>query len=155
MKTIVEILSNIAGCLGFVLSLCLVFNEWFNRRTKFDISVLDYNNHAQSVRFLLSVKNKSNAPLVISSISAFETICELEPKRIRNEPGSWNAAVSARFPVRVHSRDIENFYIEILTGSNIPLDSGTRVTFQIQTIGRMVRKTVLLGNRAHYLNKRC
>ena len=148
------ILSNIAGCLGFLLSLYLAFRSWIEKRINFKISVLDYNDYSESVRFLLAIENHSKSPLVISSISAFETVCELEPKRIRGNPTAWNGAISARLPIRVPARDTEIFYIELLTQRPIPLSAGTPVTFQIQAIGHTEQKTVLLGNRSHYLNKK-
>lgn len=153
MEIFFNVLSNIAGCLGFLLSLYLAFRAWMSGRTKFDLTVLDYNNRYESVRFFLMVKNNSSSPLVISSISAFGTTCELEPKKIRGDPTAWNGVVSARFPVRVRAHDIEMFYIELLTRRSIPLSCGTRVSFQIETNARTVRKTVLLGNMARYLNK--
>lgn len=154
MKSIFEMLSSIAGCLGFLLSLYLAFNSWYKNRLSFNISVLDYNNFGNSVRFLMLVENRSKCPLVVSAITAFETTCELEPKLIRGNPTAWNGAVSARLPIRVRARDIEIFYIELLTGRTVPLSAGTQVTFQIHTIGRTEQKTVLLGNKSHYLNKK-
>lgn len=149
-----DFLADLAGLLGFLLSLGLSVRTWLSRRTAFDVEVLDYNDNRESARFLLAVKNRSESPLVISAISAFGTTCELEPKKIRNDPTAWNGAVSARLPIRVRARDIEIFYIELLTGRTVPLSAGTQVTFQIQTIARSVPKTVPLGNRSHYLNRR-
>lgn len=153
METFFSILSSIAGCLGFLLSLYLAFRAWMSSRIKFDLAVLDYNNRSESVRFFLMVKNNSSSPLVISSIASFGTTCELEPKKIHGDPTAWNGVVSARFPVRVRARDIEMFYIELLTRRSIPLLPGTRVSFQIETNARTARKTVLLGNKARYLNR--
>ena len=146
------VLANIAGFLGFVLSVYIMVSQWFQNRENFKISVLDYNDAMTSVRFLIAVENHSRTALVITSISAFGTDCELEPKMIRGKPEAWNGATSVRLPVRVQARDAEIFYIEFLTHRHIPLSPEMSVTFEIHSIDRTVQKTVLLGNKSHYLH---
>ena len=89
-----------------------------------------------------------------SSCSLCGTPCELEPKKVRGTPPAWNSVVSVHFPIRIHPRDAELSYIEFVDCPYTRLEAGTTVNFQIQTIRRMVRKTVVLGRKAYYLNKR-
>lgn len=148
-----EVLADIAGVAGFALSLWIVLFGWFQRREAFKVTVLDYSDLPSSVRFFLLIRNESNSPLVITEIKYLGTTCELEPKKIRGEPGSWNAVSSARFPVRVRPHDAELLYIEVVGCEYIPLAPDTWVSFQIQTISRSAQKTALLGNKSRYLNK--
>lgn len=147
-----SILANIAGFLGFVLSVYMVVSQWIQNRESFKISVLDYSDAMTSIRFLMAVENHSRATLVITSISAFGTDCELEPKMIRGNPEAWNGATSVRLPVRVQARDAEIFYIEFLTHRHIPLSPEMSVIFEIHSIDRTVQKTVSLGSKSHYLH---
>ena len=149
-----SVLANIAGFLGFVLSVYIVISQWIQNRENFKISVLDYSDAMNSIRFLIAVENHSRSTLVITSISAFGTNCELEPKMIRGNPEAWNGATSVRLPVRVQARDAEIFYIEFLTKQHIPLSPEKSVTFEIRSIDHTVQKTVSLDSKSHYLNKR-
>lgn len=149
-----SVLADIAGSLGLVLSICIMVSQWLQNRENFKISVLDYSDAMSSVRFLIAVENHSRTALVVTSVSAFGTDCELEPKRIRGNPEAWNGVASVRFPVRVPARDAEIFYIEFLTNRHIPLSPETSVTFEIHSIGHTALKTVSLGNKSHYLHKK-
>lgn len=154
MIELFNLLADIAGFFGFVLSVYMVISQWIQNRESFKISVLDYNDAMTSIRFLMAVENHSRSALVITSISAFETDCELEPKMIRGNPESWNGATSVRLPVRVQARDAQIFYIEFVTHRHIPLSPEMSVTFEIHSIDRTVQKIVSLGSKSHYLNKR-
>lgn len=144
---------DFAGVAGFVLALWLAFYGWTRKREHYAISVLDYADFGLSTRFLLSIQNNSEAPLVISEVKYLGTVCELEPKKIRGDPEAWNGATTPRFPVRVRPHDVELVYLEFLVHGQTPLAADTWVTFQIQTTFRPGLQTVLLGSRSHYLNK--
>lgn len=149
-----SVLADIAGCVGCALSLFLALSKWVNSRENFTISVIDYADFGGSTRFLLSIENKSHAPLTICKISFCGTDCELEPKKIRGDPNAWNGATTARFPLRVQPHDAAFVYTEFVGCEHSRLIADMFVTFQIQSIDHSVSKTVLLGNTAYYLNKK-
>lgn len=105
-----DLLTDAAGIAGLALSLWLALSQWWRAREAFRVRVIDYADFGESVRFLLYVENLSRSPLVILSVAYLETICELEPKKIRGTPPAWNSAVSARFPVHIPLRDAGLFY---------------------------------------------
>ena len=150
----ISVLADIAGCLGLALSICIALSNWLSARERFDIKILDYSDSGGTTRFLIAIYNRSRSPLTICHISFCGTICELEPKKVRGTPPAWNSVASVRFPIRIHPRDAELSYIEFVDCPYTRLEAGTSANFQIQTIRRTVRKTVVLGRRAHYLNKR-
>ena len=144
---------DIAGVLGFALSLWLACLGWLQKRERFEIQVLDYADFGDSTRFYLSIQNNSAQPLIIQNIKYHETSCELLPKKIRGEPGTWSAVMTRRFPIRVRPHDAEAVFLEFLVYGQNPLIADTWVSFQIQTTSRSGVKTALLGSKSHYLNK--
>lgn len=146
--------ADIAGFLGFLVSTGILIFESIKSRMRFLLKVIDYNDSGPSTRFLISITNLSRSPLSIESVVFHGTTCELQPKKIRGNPEAWNGVTTNRFPVRVPPRDIEFVYLEFLTPQYVVLTQGMTVTFQIQTIRKQVSKTLLLGSRLHYLNKR-
>lgn len=147
-------LVDAVGVAGFILSLWLAFYGWAIKRERYTISVLDYADFGASTRFFLAIQNDSENPLVIREVKYLETVCELDPKKIRGEPESWNGATTPRFPVRVRPHDVEMVYLEFLVHGQTPLVADTWVTFQIQTTSQSGLQTVLLGSKSHYLNKK-
>lgn len=151
---IFSISADISGILALLLSISIIIANYIKSRTIFDLTIVDYADFGGTTRFLLLVKNKSSNPLTISKIIFDETVCELEPKKIRGIPGTWNGVTTPRFPVRIPPRDADLFYVEFLTVPSTCLECGMHLNFQIQTIDLQVSKTVLLGNRSYYLNKK-
>lgn len=145
---------DVAGVAGLVLSLWLALSNWWRSRESFRVRVVDYADFGGTVRFLLYVENLSRSPLVVLNVVYLGTTCELEPRKIRGTPPSWDSAVSPRFPVHISPRDAGLFYTEFAARPCTPLEVGTTATLQIQTIRRTVPRTVVLGPKAGYLNKR-
>lgn len=154
MVRMLDFVVGAAGVAGFFLSLWLAVSQWWTAREAFRLSVIDYAVHGEVTLFLIVVENLSRSPLVVLSLTYLGTICEIEPKRVRGRPPEWNSAVSARFPIHIPPRDAGLFYIEFVGCPCSPLDVGTPVTLQIQTIRRTVPRTLILEHKAHYLNKR-
>ena len=148
-----ENLVDLAGILGFILSLWLAIYGWLRRREKFQIHVVDYADFGGSTRFFWIIQNDSSCPLVIREVYFDGVVCELCPKKIRGEPGAWNGVTTPSFPIRVPPHDAEAVYLEFVGCEHSPLAAGTLVSFQIQTTSQSGLKTVLLGNKSHYLNK--
>ena len=151
---IFSISADISGFLALILSISIIIANYIKSRTTFDFTIVDYADFGGTTRFLLLIKNKSSTPLTISKITFDEIVCELEPKKIRGVPDTWNGVTTPRFPVRISPRDAELFYVEFLTSRSTRLECGMHLNFQIHTIDLQVSKTVLLGNRSHYLNKK-
>ena len=151
---IIDLLVDLAGIAGFILSVILAFFSFIRSRECYRISVIDFADFGPSTRFLISFSNRSASPLVITEICFCGTICELEPKKIRGEPGAWNGVTTPAFPICVPAHEAAFAYIEFVNCPNDPLAPDMQVTFQIQTTARRGLKTVLLPSRSHYLNRR-
>lgn len=147
-----DLLSKLAGVAGLCLSLFLAVSEHFKNRQNFELSVLDYTEVRYVTQFFVSIVNKSKTPLVITEISFHGTPCELEPKKIRGEPGDWNSVTTPRFPLHIPANSAQFFYLEFLYCAHTPLIADTWVTFQIHTISQQAIKTVLLPCTAYYLH---
>lgn len=138
---------------GFTMSLGTWLRSLWRSREKFAASVIDYGEHLNAMQLLVSVTNFSDNVLVITSISCRGRTCELEPKLIRGDPKSPKAE-TPRFPVTIPAQNSENLYLEFVNLRHIGLTAGEALTLEVQTIRKQVRKTVLLGNKLHYLNTR-
>lgn len=150
----IDLLSKLAGVVGLCLSLFLAISGFFKTRTVFDLSVLDYTRVRTISQFFISIVNKSSAPLVITEIVFHGTVCELEPKRIRNDPEAWSGVTTPRFPLCVPARSAQFVYLEFVGCEHSPLVADTWVTFQVQTISRRESRSVLLPGMGHYLHIR-
>lgn len=149
-----DVLADIAGCLGLLLSVFTLFIGAVKNRESFDLNVIDYSTPLYTAQFLVSIVNRSKRPLVITEITFSGISCELEPKRIRGEPTAWNGATTCRFPLCVNPGSADFVYIEFVASERMSLIADTWVTFQIQTTHQQVLKTVLLGSTSHYLHRR-
>lgn len=148
-----DIFVDVAGIAGFCISIFLLFLDWFRKKETYQLSVLDYADFGGTTRFFIIIQNNSTRPLIIKEITYCEVACELLPKRIRGNPESWNGAATHRFPIRVLPHDAEAVFLEFLVVAQNPLTPGTTVNFQIQTISQTEERSLLLGNKSHYLNK--
>ena len=148
-----QILVDIAGVAGFLLSFWLACCGWLLGRERYRFDVLDYADFGGTSRFFVTIQNDSSRPLVVREIRYLGTTCELLPKKIRGEPGSWNGETTRRFPIRVLPHDVEAVFLEFLVRGHSPLAPDTWVSFQIQTTSRLGSKTVLLCSKSHYLRR--
>lgn len=145
-------LSSLAGILGLFLSLFLLIRDNRRERCWFDLDIIDYSSASVSTRLYLCVVNRSHRPLVITSFVLDGTTCELDPKKIRSSPESWNFQHTPQFPVAIPALDARMFYIEFVGPSRRQLSPGIPVTLQIQTSFRLESRTLFLGKPARYLN---
>ena len=150
----IDLLSTLAGVAGFCLSLFLAISNLLKNRIIFELSVLDYTQVNAISQFFVSIVNKSYSPLVITEIEFCGIICELEPKKIRNNPEDWNGVTTPRFPLCIPARSAQLVYLEFVGCKHSPLVADTWVTFQIQTISRRESRSVLLPGTGHYLHIR-
>lgn len=155
LDVIFDFLSKLVGAAGFGLSLFLAISGFLKNRQSFDVSVIDYRDFGKATTFFLSIVNKSQSPLVITEVTYLGTVCELEPKRIRNDPQAWNGVTTPRFPICIPARSAQCVYLEFvgrLDPQHIPLTADIWVTLQIQTISHKELRTLLLGPPGHYLH---
>ena len=151
---IIDLLSKLAGVAGLCLSLFLAISGFLKNRTVFEFSVLDYTQVRYVSQFFVSIVNKSYAPLVITEVVFHGTVCELEPKMIRNDPDAWNGVTTPRFPLCIPPRSAQCVYLEFVGCEHSPLAADTWVTFQIQAISHRELRSVLLPGTGHYLHIR-
>ena len=151
MSQFFSTLANIAGVLGLALSTFLLVRDVFRERERYSIAIIDYDVHLHSARFYVCFTNHSHRALVITGITYLGTLCELDPKRIRQPPEPLPLQHTPQFPVAIEALGARMCYIEFLNPSQKQLSPGMPVTFQIQTTSRSVSKTVFLGDKSHYL----
>ena len=151
---LIDFLTDLAGIAGLCLSIFLAVSDFLRNRLNFEFSVLDYRDiKAFGVtQFFVSISNKSKTPLVITEFVYHGTTCELEPKKIRGEPNSWNGVTTPRFPLCIPSYSAQFVYLEFVGCEDMSLAADTWMTLQIQTISRLESRTVLLPSTSHYLH---
>lgn len=153
MSVFLSILSDAAGVLALLLSAFILIRDYLRERLRFSLDIVDYDVYRHSARFYISFSNLSHRPLIITGITYHEMLCELDPKRIRKPPEPLPLQHTPQFPLAIEAQGAGLYYVEFLGFSQKQLSRGTPVTFQIQTISRTVSKTVLLGEKSHYLHR--
>lgn len=152
MLALFDFLSALAGVIGCALSVFLLIRDRLRERLFFSLDVVDFASRGNSTYLYLLIVNRSRLPLVITSFSFDGTICELDPKCIRNNPRDWNFQHTPQFPLAIAAQAAQMAYIEFASPQQRRLTPGMPVTLQIQTIGKAVRRTVILGKPLRYLN---
>lgn len=142
---------------GFVMSCYTAVRNVIRSRECYTLDAIDYENRSPNIiQFLVCVSNQSDTPLVITEISVFGTICELEPKAIRRKPEDWNFRHTADFPLCVAARCSQYAYLEFCGDNHgfCQLAPGQTVLFEIRSTRKRAQKTVTLWNKSHYLHTR-
>lgn len=149
-----QLWANLAAVLGFLFSLANSIYLFMSSKEHFKIHIFDYDDAGASVRFKVGIDNCSSKPLTITVVTFRKTLCELEPKKIRNNPDDWNFASTPQFPICVPAHSSVSVYWEFVGCSRNSLAPQKLVSFQIQTTSHLVWKTVPLGNESRYLHIR-
>lgn len=152
MSIFLSVLSDVAGILGLALSVYSLVRDYLRSRPRFTIDVIDYANRGRTAQFYFRIANRSNRPLIITGILYRETLCELDPKRIRVQRPPLPTHCTPQFPLAIEAQEAGLYYIEFVNPPQKQLSRGIPVTFQIQTISQTVLKTVPLGEQSHYLH---
>lgn len=146
--------------LGFVLTAAQLFHQIKTNQEHFKIEVIDYVVcplwDRTVVQFLVCTSNLSSRPLTIVTISYDGVCCELEPKPVKGLQGSLEYHITPQFPLCIPGHGAQYFYLEFVIRpvKQISLSPGTAVTFEICTTGSVTTKSVLLGDKSHYLPNR-
>ena len=144
---------NVLGVLGFLLSALLFVLGILKSRERYTVCVIDHAMRTDTImQLLVSITNQSDRPLVITSISCGQSTCELEPKKIRGNPGQIGFAASARFPLCVPPQGCSYAYLEFQDYQHTPAAPGINLTLEIHSTHKVELKTVSLGNISRYLH---
>lgn len=142
---------------GFFMSLTTWIREFWMRRNRIEVSVLDYSWPLGTVHLFVLLQNKSTLPASVAKISVkldgkwFD--CELDPKKIKEIPGA-GLITSPLFPLAVPPQSFLSAYLEFLNAPDMQLSPGKKIAFQVHTSRGIVTRSATLGNKGHYLNKR-
>lgn len=150
-----EIIALIISVSSFLLSVYTIVSAKIKAVEKYDIDIVDYMVYDNtSTQFLVCVSNKSSEPLSILSISYNGIICELEPKKIKNNPPDWNFQSTPRFPLCIAAHGCQYAYLEFVDRihPHKSLCRETTVNFQIRSTRKTVHKKISLGEPSHYLH---
>ncbi len=145
---------NILSIIGFILSAGITIHTWRKSRECYHISVIDYEVHHSVFQLLIAISNCSSNPLVIHTISCGGIDCELEPKPIRGKPGSFGFEATPRFPLCIEAYGCHYAYLEFVDYPHTSPTPGTNLTLEIHSTRKQVQKTLLLGDKSHYLHTR-
>lgn len=152
-----EIITFVIAVAGFIMSAATWFREIWLRGNHLTISVLDYSWPLNTVQFLVLIQNSSTLPASISKISAHldgqRFDCEIEPKKIKTTSAS-GLITTPHFPIAVAPLSFYSAYLEFVDAPDMQLSPGKKVVFEIHTSRGMVRKSVVLGDKGHYLHSR-
>lgn len=153
----IDNLTFLMAALGFIYSIYDFIATRIKSKESYNVAVIDYAERwSNTLQFLICITNKSSEPLSIADISVFETSCELKPKAIYGNPEKWNFQHTPDFPLCIDSHGCSYAYLEFV-GEGLghkQLGPGTAVSFEIHSTRKLVRKTVTLGPRSHYLHSR-
>lgn len=137
------------------ISAFILISNWISNIEKYEVYVIDYKLINPGIfQMLIGITNRSSSPLIIKSVSCDESICELEPKKIRGNPGGFGFVSTPRFPVCIPSHGCDYFYLEFLNFRNTQISRGTVLSLEICSTRKSERKTVTLGDISRYLHTR-
>lgn len=141
---------------GFIMSLLSCCRDFFLRRNRIEMTVLDYVKHPSGViQFLCLFQNKSSIPASVSNVSintqGRKYDCEFEPKLVKGIEGKILISTPA-FPLSLSPIAFSSYYFEFLGAQDISLTPGTTLIFQIHTSRGVLTKLVVLGDKGHYLH---
>lgn len=139
--------------IGLILSLFTALKDIYRQKIRFDVAAIDYRSYQSRnvMQLLLVISNFSSKPLSITFISVNGATCELERKKIHNDPTAWNGITTSRFPLCISADGCIFTYLEFVNFPHKPLTPETNLTLEIQTTKKRVLKNVLLGQPSHYL----
>ena len=142
---------------SFILSTGHIVVSVLSGKESYKLEVVDYAYRDKNViQFLVCIANRSNSPLSIISISAFETTRELFPKMIYGKPENWNFRHTVEFPICIPAHGCQYAYLEFC-GDNFQaelLTPDSKVAFEIRSTRKQVRKIALLPKQSCYLHAR-
>lgn len=142
---------------GFLMSAATWGRDFWMRRNRIGLSVIDYKQYPKTVQFFLLFHNHSSMPASISRISIAENgkwiDCDLEPKRIKTTSSGYEARTPC-FPVNLPPTAFAAHYIEFTVSLNSPLVPGKTVAFQIRSSRGTIEKLITLGEQDCYLHKK-
>lgn len=143
----------IISCISLFVSIYVLISTHLKSCEKYEISIVDYSFRFGYVLQLLVVfTNHSDSPLTIKSVFCDGTICELEPKKIRGNPGSFGFVSTPQFPLCIPAHGCQYAYLEFLSHQYTAPVPGTTLNLEICSTRKSVQKTVLLGGISHYLH---
>lgn len=121
-----------------------------------DIAVVDYSNQDEIHQFMMRINNQSSKPICISVVSFFyenkKYDCELIHKKILHHAPELPWILNPYFPLNIPSLTGRTYFLEFLDCPDMQVNPGKTVCFQFQTNRGVINKTVILGERSHYLN---
>lgn len=140
---------------GFFMSALSWLKEFWQKRNAIDLVIIDYANPKRSiVQFYLQFQNKSSMPASVSMIEVEskgnDYSCELEPKLIKETRSV--RILTPQFPLSLPPMAFYSCYLEFLGVPNTQLGPGTVVSFRIHTSRGILRKSLTLSCKGHYLH---
>lgn len=143
----------VIAIISLIVSCSVLISNGIKSRERYNISVVDYAfRRSDILQLLIVITNCSDSPLTIKSIFCGESICELEPKKIRGLPGNFGFVSTPQFPLCIPAHGCQYAYLEFLNYRHTPPVPGTSLTLEIHSTLKPARKTVLLGDISHYLH---
>lgn len=137
-----------------VLSIFSTLHILISSRKNISIEIFDYTKVYKTVQFFMYVQNKSHLPICISCISIIyddkKYPCELIPKKIR---GTGEDLIrTPQFPLNLTPQYGIHSFFEFVNSPDIELTLGKNVDFLIYTNRGVLKKSVVLPEKSHYLH---
>ncbi len=150
-----ENITFVIAVAGFLMSALSWLKEFWQKRNAIDLVIIDYANPKRSiVQFYLQFQNKSSMPASVSMIEVEskgnDYSCELEPKLIKETRSV--RILTPQFPLSLPPMAFYSCYLEFLGVPNTQLGPGTVVSFRIHTSRGILRKSLTLSCKGHYLH---
>lgn len=140
--------------IGSVYSIISTLYILITSRKNISIQIFDYTKVYQTVQFFMCIRNNSRLPISISCISIIygdkEYPCELIQKKIR---GTGEDLIrTPQFPLNLTSQLGIHSFFEFVNSPDIELTLGKNVDFLIYTNRGVLKKSVVLPEKSHYLH---
>lgn len=137
-----------------VLSIFSTLHILISSRKNISIEIFDYTKVYKTVQFFMYVQNKSHLPICISCISIIyddkKYPCELIPKKIR---GTGEELIrTPQFPLNLTPQHGIHSFFEFVNSPDIELTPGKNVDFLIYTNRGVLKKSITLPEKSHYLH---
>ena len=129
--------------------------DFFKKSVKVSIKLIDYTKYPNNVvHLLILLENKSANPISINSISISQDsknihYCELIPKILTEN--KFLRIFTSTFPINLQPYQGYQGYFEFLHCQEISLKQGKSLDFQIFSNQKLIKKSLILDTKEHYL----
>lgn len=152
---IIQIIFNLLSIFGFLMSGILFLQKIYKQKKDVSLRIYDYSQQGDIIQLYMLIQNNSSRPITVQHIALVSDssfTCELIEKKI-----VWHGDLlfySSPFPISLHPYGGDLRFFEFVDCVGIQTSPGKTLDFQIQTNLGPINKSLTLGLKGHYLNRK-